>query len=173
MKEIPLTQGKVARVDDEDFEAVSSVKWYARRHHRTFYAIRNMLRPDGKWVHEHLHQVVLARKLGRPIAKGMEADHKNGDGLDNQRGNLFEATGGQNQRNCRRHSKNPSSRYLGVCLRKLTGKWFARINVDGKSVYLGYHATELEAALAREAYITAHPELNARSNFGGQVLIKD
>jgi hypothetical protein len=37
--------------------------------------------------------------------------------------------------------------------------------VNGKKVHLGYYETELAAALAREAYINLHPELNARANF--------
>lgn len=164
MAEIQLTQGKVTIVDDEDYEALLAVRWHAKRDKHTFYAKRNVPRPDGGTTTEHLHCVVLARKLGRPIAKGMECDHKNGDGLDNRRENLFEATGGQNRRNCRRRSVNPSSKFLGVSWHKALGKWQAGVTVNYKYVFLGYHATELTAAKAREAFISAHPELNARSN---------
>lgn len=31
MKEIPLTQGYVALVDDEDYDRVSAFKWYAAK----------------------------------------------------------------------------------------------------------------------------------------------
>jgi hypothetical protein len=34
---------------------------------------------------------------------------------------------------------------------------------------IGRHATELDAALARESYINAHPELMARSNFSHSI----
>ena len=172
MKEIMLTQGKVALVDDEDFETLNESKWHAYRSRKTFYAARHGSRQDGR-KYEKMHRVVLERKLGRPIAKSMECDHENGDGLDNQRKNLFEVTIAQNHHNCRRHSANPSSRYLGVTWRNDTGKWHAHIQVAGKTVHLGCYVTELAAAQARETYITAHPELNARSNFGSQVLIKE
>jgi hypothetical protein len=36
---------------------------------------------------------------------------------------------------------------------------------NGKYVHLGYFDTESEAALARESYISEHPELGARTNF--------
>jgi len=173
MKEIQLTQGKVAFVDNEDFEVLSAVKWFAYSHRRTFYARRNRHQPDGKWIAEHMHRTILENKMGRPIAKGMECDHINGDGLDNRRENLREVTGGQNMRNCRRHSASPSSQYLGVTWDKSREKWLARIQVNGKPVHLGYHATELAAAQAREAYVLAHPELNARLNLGGQIQIKE
>ena len=165
MKEIPLTRGMVAIVDDQDFEALSAHKWCAYRSRCTYYARRYVPRPGGGKSQERMHQVVLARKIGRPIAVGMECDHHNGDGLDNQRENLFEVTKAQNQRNCRRHAANPSSQYLGVNWEKSRGTWRARVKVSGKQIHLGYYATELEAAQAREAFIGEQPELNARTNF--------
>lgn len=165
MKEIQLTQGKVALVDDVDFEALSSVKWCAHRNGRTFYAQRGIRRPGGGLIGEHMHRLVLSWKLDHGLAKGEHVDHINGDGLDNRRENLRVATSAQNNRNCRRHVKNPSSRFLGVDRIKANGRWRARIQVPGKHLYIGYYATELEAAKAREAYITDHPELYARRNF--------
>jgi hypothetical protein len=61
MKEIQLTQGKVALVEDEDYAALSSVKWYARRYHRTFYALRKVPRPGGGRMLEYMHREALAR----------------------------------------------------------------------------------------------------------------
>jgi len=166
MKEIELTQGKVALLDDEDFEEIAAHKWYAYRHHHTFYARRPVRRLDGGRTTEYLHRVILARMLGRALAKDEQVDHIDGDGLNNLRCNLRPATQSQNNRNCRRHVSNPSSQYLGVYWHKCSKKWRAQIQIDRKRLYLGIHATELEAALAREYFIDAHPELQAKSNFG-------
>lgn len=165
MKEIPLTQGKVALVDDEDFEAVAAVKWCAKRGGQTYYAERHIPCPGGSRPTERMHRLVLARVLGRDLLKGEHPDHINGDGLDNQRSNLRVATRAQNMRNCRRRSANPSSQYLGVSFHKDSGKWQAQVRVPGKQIHLGIHSSELAAAQAREAFISVHPELHARSNF--------
>ena len=168
MKKIALTQGQFSIVDDEDFEAFGADNWYSKRIRKSscmFYAERGVHRPGGRRTHEKMHRVVLSRKLGRDLDKSEQCDHINGDGLDNQRENLRLATHSQNQRNCRRHVANPSSQFLGVSWHKASGKWRADVQVDGKQVYLGLHATELAAALAREAFIVAYPELHARSNF--------
>lgn len=42
---IPLTQGKFAIVDDEDYEYLSQFKWYAEKHRKTFYAARTIFNP--------------------------------------------------------------------------------------------------------------------------------
>lgn len=165
MKEIPLTQGKVALVDDVDYEALAAFKWYAYRQDCTFYAKRMVVLPDGRRSAERLHRVVLSRKLGRPLARNEMPDHEHGDGLDNRREELRLATKAQNGRNCNRHSSSPSSRFLGVCRHSDLGGWRVRIQINGKMLHLGGYATELEAALAREYYVVAHPELMARSNF--------
>jgi hypothetical protein len=172
MKEIQLSQGKVALVDDEDFESLNAFKWSALRCKDTFYAVRYVGTTDGRRVGELMHRVVLSRKIGRPLAKCEEADHEHGDGFDNRRENLRLATHAQNMRNCRRHSENPSSRFLGVWLEASTRKWRAGIRILGKSIHIGIYATEMAAALGRESYIVAHPELMARSNFPVQTVIK-
>ena len=161
MKTIPLTQGKVALVDNDDFGVLSDVKWFAAKRGRTFYAERSLPRCDGRRRLEHMHRVVLERKLGRPISPGMDPDHDDGDGLNNQRENLFEVTHRGNAENL--HVVK-TSQYLGVSWDKRDKKWVAHI-MDGKDLNLGYYDTELAAALARERYVAAHPELGARSNF--------
>ena len=166
MKEIPLTQGKVALVDDEDFEAVSAFKWGASRHGSTFYAQRNIPRPGGGWTSERLHRYVLTRVLGCAIPNGKHCDHKNGDGLDNRRENLRVVEAAENGRNRRGpNCNNRSSRFTGVTLEKRSGKWVAQIQVNRKHIHIGRRATKLAAAQVREAYIDAHPELCARTNF--------
>ena len=169
VRAIQLTQGKVAIVDAEDFDALNAVKWCALQNGRTFYALRQVPNPDvggPRQKHEYMHRLVLARKLGRAIAPGMMPDHDDGDGLNNTRSNLFEVTGRRNHEN-RHHPK--TSQYIGVS-RHADGGWEARIKVAGKNVYRSYHVSELEAALARERYIAAHPELGAGTNFPGGSL---
>jgi hypothetical protein len=100
--------------------------------------------------------------MSKRIAPGMECDHDDGDGLNNQRENLFEVTRRGNGEN-RHHVK--TSRYLGVCWCKRDKRWKAQIRVNGKKIHLGNHSDELSAAQSREIYILAHPELMARSNF--------
>jgi hypothetical protein len=165
VKEIQLTQGKVTIVDDEDFEYLNAHKWYAGRGGHTFYAGRGIRMPDGRWTSEQMHRVVLERKLGRPLVKGQEVDHESGDGLDNRRENLRLATKSQNGRNRHRRAQNTSSKFLGVSWYKRGKKWKSRITVNGTLLHLGYFATEIEAAWAREKILTEHPELMARSNF--------
>jgi hypothetical protein len=166
MMTIELTQGKVALVDDEDWELLNPVKWYAQRIGRTFYAARWKSNPDGGGAVERMHRVVLARKLGRAISTGMDTDHDDGDGLNNQRSNLSEKTHRGNLENI--HVVK-SSQYVGVCWEESRGKWLAHIRVNGKLLNLGRYVTEIEAAFARERYISAHAELGAGSNFRGSV----
>jgi hypothetical protein len=83
MKTIPLTQGKVAIVDDEDYERISSHKWYAQKTVRGgWYAARRGETTKGKWETFYLHREILR------VSMHPEVDHIDGDGLNNQRSNL-------------------------------------------------------------------------------------
>ena len=42
MKEIQLTQGKVALVDDDMYEYLMQWKWFANKKGSTFYAVRSL-----------------------------------------------------------------------------------------------------------------------------------
>jgi hypothetical protein len=79
MKEILLTQGKVALVDDDDFIKVSSGTWCAQRAKTTFYAHGHI--PHRKKIIS-MHRFI----MGDP--EGKEIDHINGNGLDNRKENL-------------------------------------------------------------------------------------
>jgi hypothetical protein len=75
-------------------------------------------------------------------------DHINRDTTDNRIANLRIATFSENSLNSRKRN-NCSSKMKGVDWNKNEKKWRSRIHVKGKSICLGYFATE---ELAAEAY---------------------
>ena len=144
MKLIPLTQGKFAIVDDEDYERLSANKWRAHKEGRAFYAVRSERIKTGprRERQVRMHAVIAA------TPPGMETDHVDGDGLNNRRSNLRVVTPQQNQRNQRNKRHGCSSRFRGVTLHKPTGKWQAAINTGARTVYLGLFVDEIDAARA-------------------------
>lgn len=142
MKEIRLTQNKTALVDNEDYEWLNRWKWYARKHRRTYYASRTGRVSDGvkNGVQIQMHREI----LNTPV--GMDSDHKDRDGLNNQRFNLRVCTNQQNQMN-RRIQINKLSNYKGVTADDFDN-WIARIQHKAKSYYLGYFNSEVAAARA-------------------------
>jgi hypothetical protein len=132
MKEINLTQGKVALVDNEDYEYLNQIKWSSDKGYNTFYAVNN--RRHNK---KYMHRIIMN------APKGMQIDHKDHDGLNNQKSNLRICTKNQNNVN-----RNPSgkSKYLGVNFSR--GYIIAQIGVRSSRKYLGTFKTEEDAAKA-------------------------
>lgn len=153
MKEIQLTQGKVALVDDVDYEALSKFSWCL---HCDGYAFGWV---NGKHILMHRFIVNLNEK--------QEIDHINGNRLDNQRINLRICTHSQNQCNSKVHCDN-SSGYKGSYWDKYKRKWMSCITVDQKNHHLGYYDTPEDAAhVYDEAAVKFHGEF-ARLNFPEQ-----
>lgn len=142
MKEIPLTQGKFAKVDDEDFERVNQFKWCAVKRRDVFYAIRS-IKINGKWTKQYMHRFITNAKPGK------EVDHENNDGqdsgLDNRKSNLRFCTRAQNLCN-QRKQKRASSKYKGVYWQAGRKKWRAQIQANGRKICLGVFDSEEEAA---------------------------
>lgn len=144
MKEIKLTQGKVALVDDEDFEYLNQFKWCAVISKNTFYAIRSGSKKRGEEPRTNIkmHRAIL--KLTNP--KNI-CDHKDNNGLNNQKSNLRIATPLQNQMNSTPR-KNAISKYKGVTFKKSKNRWEARIMLNGKNINIGTFKDEIECAKA-------------------------
>jgi len=151
MKEIKLTQGKVALVDDQDYEYLNQFKWYALKAVSTYYATRSKYSEKGT---TSMHREI----LGLTDPK-IFTDHKDHNGLNNQRNNIRECTPAQNAQN---QSSRGESLYLGVNphiskKRYTTTKgeqrehlsfgYRAAIVVDKKQRHLGKFKTEIEAAI--------------------------
>lgn len=92
-------------------------------------------------------KVTLMHRLVTDAPEGLMVDHIDGDPTNNQCYNLRLCSNTENQRNQRLHSNN-SSGYKGVVLRKKSGRWQARIKVNGTYVYLGLYDDILAAAAA-------------------------
>lgn len=141
MKLIPLTQGKFAMVDDEDYEELNQFKWCADRSKHTWYAKRWVPQsgPSSPGRHVRMHAAI----SGFPMT-----DHIDGDGLNNQRSNLRAVDYPQNSRNSRARVGGLST-YKGVSFHRRAGRWVAQIRSDRRtSQYIGLFDTEEEAALA-------------------------
>lgn len=78
-----------------------------------------------------------------------EIDHINGDGTDNRLINLRNVFMAENMKN-RRLPSNSSSRYIGVSFDKRRHKWYSKITVDGKIIYLGSYINRSDAVKARD-----------------------
>lgn len=139
MKEIILNHGKRALVDDEDYEWLTRLTWYAMKPGNTnnYYAYNSKGR-------------VFMHSLVMNAAAGQQVDHRNGDGLDNRKENLRFTSNAQNQYN-RRLPGNSTSGYKGVSWNKKSRKWQAQIAKDKKPYYLGLFDTAEAAARAYDA----------------------
>ena len=142
MKRIPLTRGKFTLVDDEDFEGLSCFNWQAMKCRSTFYAVRTAPTVGGKPKTILMHRALCSGPL--------DVDHKNGDGLDNQKENLRQATNRQNQGNARNRSDNTSG-YKGVYWSEQNKLWQAQIEFLGKHKHLGCFSSKVAAAKAYDA----------------------
>ena len=133
--------GRVALVDDEDYDLVMQYKWYVWE-----CPAKN----QGPYAHCSIGGRTL--RMHQLITGYARTDHANGNGLDNRRANLRESTRAQNAANRRMHVTNPSG-FKGVRRRADNPKspWTARICVDRKERHLGYFATAEEAARAYDA----------------------
>jgi len=145
MKEIQLTQGKTALVDDDMYEELNQYKWFAQKGKITFYAARMSPSINGNRHVIRMHHEV----IGIP-PNGFMTDHEDGDGLRNLRSNLRHVTSRQNSQN--RKNIKKTSEYPGVCWQKNIKKWIAQLRINGKYKHLGYFIEERKAF---EAYINA------------------
>lgn len=142
-KQIPLTQGKVAIVDDADYEWLNQWKWFYGKSSSaqgTGYA-RRWDSSSEKRVLVNMHRVILN------APENFTVDHCDHNGLNNQRSNLRLATTGENNRNTRSHIDS-TSKYKGVHYCNTRHQWVATIGHNRKRKIIGYFETEIAAASA-------------------------
>ena len=160
MREIELSQGQVAIVDDKDYNKLNQYKWYASYQPsiESYYAARNTPMKNGKRKMIYMHRIIMN------APSNMQTDHTNHDTLDNRKQNLRICTHRQNGMNRTQHKNTFLSKYKGVYLQE--GKyWHAYITVNQKRAYLGLFKSEINAA---KAYNKA-----ARGHFGNFALLNN
>lgn len=144
MKEIQLTQGYVALVDDEDYERVNCIKWTLRstgRNNIKKYAITSIyIKAINKTIYLRLHRFILNIN---PL--DLEVDHIDGDGLNNHKSNLRLCT---RQQNCQNVNNKKSRDYKGVSTTRNPNLFRAYIKKDKRFYSLGYYSSRKEAAIA-------------------------
>lgn len=160
MIEIPLvglfamTNNLVALVDDEDYDGVILFNWHAMKKGRMLYACS-----ERKGIRCYLHHYIFGKRGNFVV------DHKDRDGLNNQKQNLRFITHSQNHLNQEAPSNNTSG-YKGVY--RDHGKWVARLEHQTIRYMLGRFVTPEEAALA---YNKKLKELDGEVALFNEVLV--
>lgn len=131
--------------DDEDEVLVSQYEWKVHRRPQT-----NTLYAQCYYKVEEADTTLMFHRLVMGIyEKNTLVDHKDHNGLNNQKENLRCCSNKENIRNQGIREKG-SSKFKGVYYHKRLHKkpWEASIRVDKKLIHLGKFETEEEAALA-------------------------
>lgn len=145
-KQVPLTKGQFALVDDEDFDFINQWKWKLSD---SGYAIRyaHIGMENGKRKSKR----ICMHRLLADTPDHLQTDHINTNKLDNRRSNLRNCTKSQNHMN-KRKRLGLTSAYKGVHKDKRgKGKYEARICVGGVSKRIGRFVSEIDAAKAYNA----------------------
>jgi hypothetical protein len=166
MKYIKLIRGQLSMVDDDMFDLLSKFNWYLKSSDGNFYAkmaIFDSEKKKNKFT--YMHSLVV------DAPKGFVIDHKDGNGLNNQRDNLRVCTQSQNNFN-KPATKRSKTGFKGVTILP-NGRFLAQITINKVHYYLGCFAS---AELASEAYFKkakeAHGEfLNLNPHQNKAVLI--
>ena len=149
-KEIQLTQGKVAIVDDDMYDYLNQWKWYANEINGKFYAVRS-LRINKKCTCILMHRLITNNNNSK-----MHTDHCNANTLDNRKENLRICTAQQNNFNRNIGVRNTSG-YKGVSWHKVAKKYSVTIEINKIKHYLGLYINIKEAAkIYNDAAIKYH-----------------
>lgn len=126
-------------VDAADAERANRWRWSLNN---TGYAIR------GQSIDGILQKFLLHREiLGLTPGDGWEVDHIDHDRLNCRRANMRTVLKAENAQNASAKSTS-TSQHRGVSWNTGKQRWVAQVGANGKTIHLGYFATETEAAEA-------------------------
>lgn len=139
MAELALTKGRVAIIDDEDFNFLSNFNWYFLSN--GYAASSSKINSKNFSL---MHRVIMDHH-GVNL-KNSFVDHINRNGLDNRKINLRKADDSQNQGN-QIINKHNHSGFKGIYLDKARNKYAVQICVNRKKIFLGRFKDKISAAL--------------------------
>ena len=151
MKVIQLSSkkypGLVAIVDDHDYENLVQHKWFPFKGRKTFYAVANIRQSSGKVRSIKMHNMIMdVSSRMTPI------DHKDRNGLNNQRTNIRSTSNTINRHNSGEVSSNKSG-HKGVHWEKSRQKWQVQIKQKSKKTVKRFDDFK-EACLFQERIVS-------------------
>ena len=142
MKKIPLTKGRHALVDDEDYPYLSRFNWQWREANGTIQvALVYVHYLKGK----QLQIPIGMHKFLKPQTGGQKMHHINGNLLDFRKDNLIYIGNSLHAHKGKKTKSKTTSKYKGVCYVKdprYANKWLATIDKDKQTYYLGRFDTQ-------------------------------
>ncbi len=162
MKLIPLSGGKAfAQVDDEDYDDLMKYKWHVNKNGKTCYALRAIKDVNRTKISMHV------QLMSNEITEGLEVDHKDHNGLNNQRDNL--RVGTRQQNGCNTQISVGTLR--GIFWNRERQLYFTQVVVYGKVHFSGYFDTPEEAARHYDALAVKYHGEFASINYPGEPLV--
>lgn len=146
----------LAMVDDEDYPVLSRLVWYLDT--RTGQPVAHLW--QDRTVALRMHRLL------KPYKINFRLTYKDNNSLNNQKDNLVYKSPMELIQAAEKR-QGSSSKYKGVTFspERKGNQWLARIYQKGKKHFLGYHPTQVDAALA---YNVAAQEL-----YGEEAYIND
>jgi len=157
-KQITLSRGKFAIVDDEDYEQLSKYNWFADLRSYNCYTVRNVLYKT-KRTQIYMHREIMN------FPENKDVHHIDHNGLNNRKSNLQICEPDVNKQRVPLRIDNKSG-YKGVCWSKSHQKW--QVAIQGKII--GRFNNKTEAA---KAYDEAAERLFGKFavlNFAGAII---
>lgn len=146
MPKIPLTKGRFALVDAEDFDRLAKLKWAVNTQSgKTSYACKSIRIKGSRGIKKslHMHRLIMNLKEGDKA----QVDHINNNGLDNRKSNLRVCTISENRGNVKMRRDNKSG-FKGVSWISRRKKWCSQIRKDNMRFVVGFFDTAEKAAKA-------------------------
>lgn len=135
------------KIDDEDCNKILNFKLHLKKNNKNTFYVAASGNVNGKYRVISLHRLLLNLSDPRILV-----DHKDHDGLNNQKSNLRLCNCSLNNANTVKikniSGKSTSSKFKGVSYYKQTKRWESNIYFKNKKHHIGFFNSEIIAAIA-------------------------